>query len=72
MLNDIRIVAVLNEGKEVFRISRVLYKENGDVFYAENPYSEYETLEEAYVFLDQMFKASMKPLLVIHADGTYE
>ena len=72
MLNDIRIVAVLNEGTEVFRVSRVLYKENGDVFYAENPYSEYETLEEAYTFLDQMYKASLKPLLVVHADGTFE
>lgn len=73
MLNDIRIVCVIqNDGSEVFRVSRVFYKENGDVFYAENPYSEYETLEEAYVFLDQMYKASLKSSLVVQPDGSFQ
>ena len=72
MKNDIRIVAIIKDGSEVFQISRVLYKENGDVFYAENPYSEYETLEEAYGFVDQMFKSSLKPLLIINPDGSFE
>lgn len=72
MLNDIRIVATVVGDVEVYRIARVLYKDNGDVYYAENPYSEYETLEEAYAFLDQMYKASLKPLLIVHADGSYE
>lgn len=72
MLNDIRIVCVIKEGSEVFQVSRVLYKDNGDVLYAENPYSEYSTLEEAYKFLDQMFKASIKPMLIINPDGSFE
>jgi hypothetical protein len=72
MKNDIRIVALQKDGVEVYQVSRVLYKEDGNVFYAENPYSEYETLEEAYGFVDQMFKASLKPLLVINSDGSYE
>lgn len=72
MLNDIRIIAIHKDGVEVYQVARVLYKENGDVFYAENPYSEYPTLEEAYTFVDQMFKASLKPLLIINQDGTFE
>lgn len=72
MINDIRIVAVQKEGVEVYQIGRVLYKEDGNVFYAENPYSEYGTLEEAYSFLDQMYKASLKPLLIINPDGSFE
>jgi hypothetical protein len=72
MLNDIRIVCLQRDGIEIFQVSRVLYKEDGDVFYAENPYSEYESLEEAYTFLDQMYKASLKPVLVVQPDGSYE
>lgn len=72
MLNDIRIVSVTDHGVEMFQISRVKYQDNGDVIYAENPYSQYDTLEEAYAFLDQMYKASLKPLLVINQDGTFE
>lgn len=72
MLNDIRIVAVSREDHEIYQVSRVLYKDDGDVFYAENPYSEYPTLEEAYAFIDQMYKASLKPILVVNPDGSYE
>lgn len=72
MLNDIRIVAVSREEHEIYQVSRVLYKDDGDVFYAENPYSEYPTLEEAYAFIDQMYKASLKPILVVNPDGSYE
>lgn len=72
MLNDIRIICVIKEGSEVFQVARVLYKDNGDILYAENPYSEYATLEEAYTFVDQMFKASLKPLLIINPDGSFE
>lgn len=72
MLNDIRIVAISREEHEIYQVSRVLYKDDGDVFYAENPYSEYPTLEEAYAFIDQMYKASLKPILVVNPDGSYE
>lgn len=72
MLNDIRIVAISREEHEIYQVSRVLYKDDGDVFYAENPYSEYPTLEEAYAFIDQMYKASLKPILVVNLDGSYE
>lgn len=72
MLNDIRIVSIHKDGLELFQVCRVLYKENGDVNYSENPYSSYETLEEAYAFLDQMYKASLKPVLVVQPDGSYE
>lgn len=72
MLNDIRIVCLQRDGTEIFQVSRILYEENGDIKYAENPYSEYSTLEEAYSFLDQMFKASLKPVLVVLPDGSYE
>lgn len=72
MLNDIRIVSVHKDGVEKFQICRVIYKDNGDVNYSENPYSEYENLEEAYAFLDQMYKASLKPLLVVFEDGSFE
>jgi hypothetical protein len=72
MLNDIRIVCLQKDGVEKYCVCRVLYKENGDVNYSENPYSSYETLEEAYAFLDQMYKASLKPVLVVQPDGSYE
>lgn len=73
LLNDIRIVAIVDKsGGESYQVSRVLYEDNGDICYAENPYSEYETLEEAYAFLDQMYKASLKAILVIKPDGSFE
>lgn len=72
MLNDIRIVLVQKDNKEKYQISRVIYEDNGDICYAENPYSEYNTLEEAYAFLDQMYKASLKTVLTIHKDGSFE
>ena len=72
MLNDIRVVSLHKDGKELFQICRVLYNENGDVNYSENPYSEYETLEEVYAFLGLMFEASLKPLLVVYEDGSYD
>lgn len=72
MLNDIRIVVKTVNGSEVYSVSRVLYKEDGGIWYAENPYSEYPTLEEAYAFLDQMYKATLKPLIELHEDGSYE
>ncbi|MNB97596.1 hypothetical protein D3C75_448280 [compost metagenome] len=71
MLNDIRIVCLQKEGVEKYCVCRVIYKENGDVNYSENPYSEYDTLEEAYAFVDQMYKASLKPLLFIYEDGSF-
>lgn len=70
MLSDIRIIH--NEVTGIYSINRVLYEDNGEIHYALDPLAEHVTHEGALQHIDEMYKASLKPLLVKTLTGEWE
>lgn len=69
MRTDIRVAQTV--GSDVARIESVVYDEHGEIDSVIN-LSEHASLGDAYKFIDMMYKASLKPVLVKHTDGSYE
>ncbi len=75
MRTDIRIVSVPDEelGGEMYQVARVTYDDQGEIFVGRY-YIHYEspTMEGCLLFVDEMYKASLKPVLVKLDNGEWE
>jgi hypothetical protein len=66
---DIRIVGFANA--DLHQIARVTYTEDGEIFGTVDPFFT-GSMEECLAYIDDMYKASLKPVIVTMEDGTYE
>lgn len=70
MKTDIRII--LKDGRDgIVEIANVVYRDDGEVDHTLR-IAECAGLEEAYAFIDNMYKSSLKPVLVKLENGEYE
>lgn len=73
MRHDIRIVEINHpEGDWNYELTTVIYEDDGEVHYKNTPIGTFKTLDAAYKHVGRIYEASLKPVLVRNADGTYE
>lgn len=68
---DIRVVEDVATG--IAQVSHVTYGDHGEVIgVMQPPISEHVNLEAALSFIDMLYKASIKPVLIKFKEGDYE
>lgn len=74
MRTDIRIVSIPDEelGGEMYQVARVMYDDQGEIFGGMYIHYESPTMEGCLLFVDEMYKASLKPVLVKLDNGEWE
>lgn len=73
MKTDIRIVSIPDDRiDETYAVMTMLYDEHGSIVEGDVIHFHSDTMEECLAFIDDMYKASLKPVLVQNRKGEYE
>lgn len=73
MRTDIRMISIPDEfGGERYQVARIAYDDQGEIAEVQQVFHESATMGGALAFLDDVYKATLKTVLVKNSDGEWE